>query len=68
MVCTPFALQGCDPGSKTLFTVVLMQVSFRLDNQEEYGQCQEPKGKEGNPVVGSGSQTNDLPYLPATML
>ena len=23
-----FALQGCDPGSKTLFTLVLMQVYF----------------------------------------
>ena len=36
MVCTPFALQGCDPGSKTLFSIVLMQVCFSLDNQEEY--------------------------------
>ena len=36
MVCTPFALQGCDPGSKTVFTLVLMQVCFSLDNQEEY--------------------------------
>ena len=36
MVCAPLALQGCDPGSKTVFTLVLMQVCFSLDNQEEY--------------------------------